>query len=77
MTEKLFTGTLNHNKNKTKTNYSRDAYQYILLLSIYSKQFSGFYLILNNANIGVFDASNRSALMKGKMALTEDKCRLK
>ena len=31
--------------------YSRDAYQYILLLSIYSKQFFGFFLILNNANV--------------------------
>ena len=31
--------------------YLRDAYQYILLLSIYSKQFSRFYLILNNANM--------------------------
>ena len=31
--------------------YSRDAYQYIKLLSIYSKQFSGFNLILNNANM--------------------------
>ena len=31
--------------------YSRDAYQYILLLSIFSKQFSGFYLILKNTNM--------------------------